>query len=306
MNASSRQSLINKTYRVLKKHYQPVTPPADRPVLEHLLYACCLENAKHESVDEVFAKLEQNYFDWNEVRVTTVAELAEVMSGLPDAAEAARRLKRTLQGVFESQYSFDLEALRKQNLGKAVQDLEKYNGVTAFAVAYVTQNALGGHSIPVNAGVFAALQVLGVISAAEAAKKRVPGMERAIPKSKGVEFGSLLHQFGVDYATATHSTRLRGIILEIDPDAKERLPRRGAKKDAAQEAGGGKKQARAAGKKTAAGKRRQPSEGKGKGKAKGKAKSPPTTGSAASANANGERKSQQKSAGKRLSRRKPR
>jgi len=138
-----------------------VAPPTDRPLLEHLLYACCLENARHETVDEVFAKLEQNYFDWNEVRVTTVAELAEVLSVLPDAADAARRLKRTLQGVFEGHYSFDLEFLRKQNLGKAIQELEKLSGVTRFALAYVTQTALGGHSIPVNQGAFAALQVLG-------------------------------------------------------------------------------------------------------------------------------------------------
>ena len=232
MNASNRQALINKTYKTLKKYYQPVAPPADRSLLEHLLYACCLENAKHESVDEVFARLEQNYFDWNEVRVTTIAELTEAMASLPDAAEASKRLKRTLQSVFETQYSFDLEFLKKQNLGKAMKELERYAGVTPFAVSYVAQNALGGHSIPVTGGAFRALVVLGVISESEAAKKRIPGMERAIPKSKGVEFASLLHQLGVDYAVTPFSPRVRSIIVEIEPDAKERLPKRGLKKDA--------------------------------------------------------------------------
>ena len=231
MSASNRQALINKTYKGLKKHYEPVAPPADRQVLEHLLYACCLENAKHESVDEVFAKLEQNFFDWNEVRVTTFAELAEVMSVLPDALDAAKRLKRTMQSVFETHYSFDLEFLKKQNLGKAIKELEKFNGVTPFALAYVTQNALAGHSIPVNRGAFGVLKAIGVISDTEAAKKRVPGMERAIPKTKGGEFGSLLHQMGVDFATTPFSPRIRSIVLEIAPDAKDRLPKRGAKKE---------------------------------------------------------------------------
>ena len=232
MSASNRQALITKTYKVLKKHYHPVAPPADRSVLEHLLYACCLENGKHEQVDEVFARLEQNYFDWNEVRVTTLAELAEVMAPLPDASDAARRLKRALHSVFESHYSFDLEFLKKQNLGKAIEHLEKFNGVTPFGVAYVTQNALGGHAIPVNQGVFQFLQLVGILTEAEAAKQRVPGMERAIPKTKGVEFGSLLHQLGVDFAASPNAARVRTVVLEIAPDAKDRLPRRpGTKKD---------------------------------------------------------------------------
>jgi endonuclease-3 len=233
MSASNRQALITKTYKGLKKHYDPVAPPADRQVLEHLLYACCLENAKHESVDEVFAKLEQNFFDWNEVRVTTFAELAEVMSVLPDAMDAAKRLKRTMQSVFETHYSFDLDFLKKQNLGKSIKELERFNGVTPFALAYVTQNALGGHSIPVNDGALGILTAVGVITEAEAAKRRVPGMERAIPKTKGVEFASLLHQIGVEFATTPFSPRVRSIVLEIAPDAKDRLPKRGAKKDAA-------------------------------------------------------------------------
>jgi len=232
MSGSNRQALITKTHKVLRKHYEPVAPPADRPLLEHLLYACCLENGRFENVDEVFAKLEQNYFGWNEVRVTTVAELAEVMAMLPDAADAARRLKRVLQSVFESHYSFDLEFLKKQNLGKAIEHLEKFHGVTPFAVAYVTQNALGGHAIPLNASVFEILQLIGVISEGEAAKQRVPGMERAIPKNKGVEFGSLLHQLAEDYAATPHSPRVRALLLEITPDAKDRLPRRTTKKDA--------------------------------------------------------------------------
>jgi endonuclease-3 len=232
MSASNRQALITKIHKVLKKHFEPVSPPADRPVLEHLLYACCLENAKFDHVDEVFAKLEQNYFDWNEVRVTTVAELAEVMALLPDAADAARRLKRALQSVFEGHYSFDLEFLKKQNLGKAIEHVEKFNGVSPFAVAYLTQHAFSGHSIPLSAAVYELLQLLGVITEAEAAKQRVPGLERAIPKNKGVEFGSLLHQLGVDYAATPHSPRVRTILLEITPDAKERLPRRTTKKDA--------------------------------------------------------------------------
>src|SRR3954464_1278953 len=195
---TNRTALISKVYKVLKKHYKPIAPPADRPALEHLLYACLLENARYDAADDAFAKLKELYFDWNEIRVTTVTELAEGMSGIPDAAAAAQRVKRSLQSVFEGGYSFDMEALKKQNLGKAEKDLEKINGSSPFVRSYVTQQALGGHSIPISKGAIDILHAVGIISDGEADKGLVPGLERAIPKNKGVEFGSLLQQLAAD------------------------------------------------------------------------------------------------------------
>ncbi len=229
MSTPNRAGKIAKAHKVLKKHYKPATV-ADRPLLEHLLYACCLQSATPEAADDAFAHLQQAYYDWNEVRVTTISELAEVLSCLPRASEAASRIKRTLQSVFEAYYSFDLENLKKENIGKSVKQLEKLPGVSDFSLAFVTQNGLSGHAIPVSHETREVLRVLGVISDDEAEHGKVPGMERAIPKSKGTEFFSLLHQLGIDYAASPHSPRVRSILLEIAPDAKDRLPKRSVRK----------------------------------------------------------------------------
>jgi endonuclease-3 len=229
MSTSNRAALIQKIYKVLKKHYKPARPPADRSVMEHLLYACCLENASFEAADEAFAKAQQSFFDWNEVRVTTVTELAETMSSLPDPVAAATRMKRCLQAIFEAHYAFDIEFLTKHNLGTAVEQLEKISGVTPFGAAYVSQHGLGGHSIAVSQGTLDALEVLGLISDADAKKHRIPGLERAITKSKGVEFASLLHQLGADFYASPWGHRVRAILVEIEPESKDRLPKRSQK-----------------------------------------------------------------------------
>jgi hypothetical protein len=226
---TNRTAAIAKVYKVLKKHYKPSAPPADRTVLEHLLYGCLLENARFEAADLAFAKLKELYFDWNEIRVTTVTELAEGMGDLPDASLAAQRVKKSLQSIFESGYSFDIEDLKKQNIGKAEKDLEKINGTTPFVRAYVTQNALGGHSIPVSKGALDVLYAVGVVSDVEADKGQAPGLERAIPKNKGVEFGSLLQQAGADLVGSPGSTKLKAALAELDADYKERLVQRQAR-----------------------------------------------------------------------------
>jgi len=230
MSTPNRASLLTKIQKVLKRTYKHTPVKGDQELLETLLFAGVLENARLETAQHAFAKLRAAFFDWNEIRVSTVKELAEVMNELAEPTEAAARVKGILQSVFESDYSFDLEHLKKQNLGAAAKRLQKLQGATPFVVAYATQMSLGGHSIPIDKGTLSALYIVGFISEAEAAAGNVPGLERAIPKSKGQEFGALLHELGADTFANPFSPSVRELLLSIAPDAKERFPKRASKK----------------------------------------------------------------------------
>jgi len=305
MAASNRASQLTKLHRDLKKHYEPVSPPS-RPVLEHLLYACCLENATYDAADEAFARLQELYFDWNEIRVTTVSELSSTMRALPDPKTAADNLRRLLQSVFEIAYTFDLDPLRKENLGKATKTVESYDGVTPFVVSYTVQNALGGHSIPLDEGALRSLVILEIITEDEAAKGSVTGLERAIAKSKGVEFGSLLHQLGADLIATPHSTNLRQTFTTLNPTAKDRLPKRSSKKEsaAAEQAAKSERKkksakAKSAAKKKTAGKTKKAAKKKSAAKKTQAAKKKPATKKGSTA-------AKKKSATGRLAKKKPR
>jgi endonuclease III len=204
-------------------------------VFEQLVFACCLENAHYDRAELAYAALTDtgSFFDFNEIRVSTVRELSEAMACLPDPPAAANRVKRVLQSVFESTYSYDLEDLRKQNLGPAVERLKKLDGATNFCVAYVTQVALGGHAIPVDAGALRALEVVDLVGEQDVLSVVVPGLDRAIAKTRGIEFGSLLHQFGADFVANPYAPALHRILVEIDPSAGDRLPKRRSRRRAA-------------------------------------------------------------------------
>ncbi|MBL8828072.1 MAG: hypothetical protein JNM18_13925 [Planctomycetaceae bacterium] len=234
MSTSNRAALFTKAHKVLKKYYKPVEP-IERPVLEHLLYACLLENTHYEQADKAFDLLKGSLFDWNEVRVSTVKELAEMVPFLPDAMAAVGNLRKVLFAVFESQYSYDLEPLKKLNLGVAQAKIQKYAGSTPFVVGYATQVTLGGHCIPIDRGSMGVLNIIVDVTDKERKEVTVSGLERAIPKNKGIEFGSLLHALGADMMANPYSTNLHKILLEINPDAKDRLPKRHAKKETPEE-----------------------------------------------------------------------
>lgn len=230
MASSNRAASLVKLHKQLKKLYKPVQPAVDRPLLEQMLLACCLENAPYDKAETAFAAITESYFDLNEVRVSGIAELAETTSGLPAPRAAAANLKQILQSVFEATYSFDLETMKKLNLGVAVKRMQQWKGATPFVVSYAIQSALGGHSIPLDRGALQVLFVLGVIDEKELKAGSVRGLERAIAKSKGIEFGSLLHQLGAELVGSPFSPAVRKLLLSLAPDCKDRLPKRRTKK----------------------------------------------------------------------------
>lgn len=229
MSAANRAALIKTIHRTLKAAYPNFQLPIkDRPLAEHILYACCLENSTSDQASEAFGKLKTLYIEWNEIRVSSTSELAEVMDCLTDPTEAAHRIRRTLHNLYESFYDYDIDFLTKENLGKAQKTIKSFQGkakkMLDFVVDYVTQNGLGGHCIPLNSEAYEILLILDIISKNERRFKKVPGLERAISKNKGAEFGALLHAFSVDFAENPYDPKLQELLLKINPKCKDNLP----------------------------------------------------------------------------------
>lgn len=253
MSIANRSAKITKLFGLLKKRYKQQPAPAGRNLFETFLYACLLEDGSQDAADEGIAKLEQDYFDWNEVRVTTISELAESFKRLPNPVESASRLKKNLHSLFETYYSFDIEELRKQNLGKTVADFGQFPAMTSFVLAYIVQHGLGGHAIPVNAIDMDLLYYCGIVSESERREGKIPGIERAIPKAKGQEFASLMHQMSLEFAAHPKDPELRALIIKLNPAAEEMLPgKKSAKKKAPAKKAPAKKATKATAKATKA------------------------------------------------------
>ena len=227
---SNRAAKYEQIHKSLKKHFKALPEPGERSVLEHLLYACCLEDARSEQADEAFAKLQQAYFDWNEVRVTTVVELGEALSSLPNAIQAGHRIKRCLQSLFEARYQYDIEDMKKANLSKATEEISAWKGITPFVLNYVSQNALGGHAIPADTLTLEIMVQCEILTQAEAEKKSLPGVERAIPKNKGFEFASLLHQFAVEFHQHPKNVAVIAVFKELGVSPKPKAVEKPAPK----------------------------------------------------------------------------
>ena len=223
MSSTNRATKIKSLYKFLQKRYKHVPETQPRKVLEHLIYAACLENATFEQADHAFSVLEHHYIDWNEIRVSTAAELAYTFPHLPDALAAGERIRKSLQAVFETTYVFDLEELRKKSLSQAVELLDSLSVCSRFMVDYTTHNALGGHVIPLDESAKRVFRLLGLAQTnKENTREDVSGLERAIMKQEGHDFANLLHHFAVDFYKAESPKELQQILKSIDSQATNR------------------------------------------------------------------------------------
>jgi endonuclease-3 len=195
---TNKQQLLTQAHTALKKKYPlPADPAAEsgRSVLEELIYAACREGTTCEDADRAYAALRKAFIDWNEIRVSTVQEVADALRPLPQPGARAKRIIALLQAVFEERYSYDLGDIVKKGLKDTARKLRFYKeGVNDFAVAWVIQRTLGGHAIPLDGPTLRVLRRLGVVDPGEPESLETlrGSIEHVIPKARGAEFTELM------------------------------------------------------------------------------------------------------------------
>ncbi|HMP01698.1 MAG TPA: hypothetical protein PKD86_04175 [Gemmatales bacterium] len=196
--ATAKQKLLQRLGQPLRKELGTAEPET-RSVLDQVIYAMCREGVNRAAADAAYERLRAVFFDWNEVRVSTAREIADAIIDLPDSFIRAERMIKFLQDVFEANYSYDLESLAKKGLKPAEKLVERYSGNNRFVTAFVTQNALGGHAMPVDAAILRLVRRLEVAEAKDLPETVQTSLEHLIPKTKGPAIYEMLSALAHDF-----------------------------------------------------------------------------------------------------------
>ncbi len=193
----NKQRLLTHLFTTAKKLVDP--DEEARPVLQQFIYGLCRENATREQADEAYRVLCERFFDWNEVRVSSVRELEEAFAGMSEPEMRAQRLVSFLQEVFEIHFSFELDKLQKEGLKQASKKLARYQAADDYVVSWVVQRSLGGHAIPLDAPTLRCASRLGLIDGEQGEAEARASLEHLIPKAKGPQFTDMLSMMAGEY-----------------------------------------------------------------------------------------------------------
>ena len=163
LKTHDRQSIVQNLMTAMKKRYKSAVPKHSHTLLETLIYAALLEDVSDADAKAAYDRLMKSFHDLNEIRVSTITEIEEVLSSLPDAGWPALRIREILQHTFEKFYKFDLEELKRKPVEQVEKHLSKFKYTTPFMKLYLIQHSLGTHAIPLDAKSRDFLAFLGVV-----------------------------------------------------------------------------------------------------------------------------------------------
>lgn len=196
--ASDKAQICRKLVLALQKLYGKSVPKVDLPVLETFLLAICLEDNSWEAAETGLKKLQSSCFDLNEVRVSSVTELEQLLQPLKNADWKGLRIRSLLRYVFESSYSFDFEKFRRLTQEVAVKTLKKVNDLSPFVRDFALQHILGSHIVCLDESMLLAARWLGLVPADLDATAAGEFLKGGLKKSEVAEFCHLLRCLATD------------------------------------------------------------------------------------------------------------
>ncbi len=196
--ASDKQAILKKLFPLLKKQYKSSLPKYDLPILETLIYAICLENASSEQADAAQQNLDENFHDYNEMRVSSISELNKAFEGMENPDLKSLRIRNVLHYVFEENYEFEFEGLRRKTLELATKQLNKIRDLSPFVKNFTLQVALGSHLIPVDDTMNRPLKWLGLVEPESSTEEASEHLKSAVRKTEGPLFCHLIRSLAHD------------------------------------------------------------------------------------------------------------
>lgn len=196
--ASDKTTACKKLTTLLQKDYGKSLPKLKLPVLETMLFAVCLEDNQWDDAQAGYDKLIKSYFDLNEIRVSSVAELERTLKPLRQAEWKGLRIRSILRFVFESTYSYDFEKLSRLTLESAQKRLKKIDYISPFVSNFTLQQVLGSHVVCLDESSHRAAIHFGIVPAESSIEDASDFLKAGVKKAEAFGFSHLLRCMAAD------------------------------------------------------------------------------------------------------------
>ena len=129
--AGVKKKKLATVVKAIEKGWGPVRVPVDHPLLDQAVYLILRENWDYRKANKALLMLQEEFVDWNEIRVTTAGELRGRLApmGDRDVDVKIERIRTLLHSLYRDRNGVDLDFLRDEDADERKRFL---GGLRAF------------------------------------------------------------------------------------------------------------------------------------------------------------------------------
>jgi endonuclease III len=179
------------------------------------------EDATAKQVTAALAALEQEYVDFNELRVSPLKDVYECLGkGFPGARAKADAVTRALNVVFGQANALSLDYLAKKPKREVRKVLREKLGLSPYAESVVTLYGFDGHAIPADNLLLEALKLDGYVHPGSDVPDLQGFLERIIPNKDAIPAHEALREYAWRRAGRVAKELARRAKLAAEAEAK--------------------------------------------------------------------------------------
>ena len=187
---------VRKVYSKLRQQAPEWKGPEGDDPIRQLAVAILSRECNEEVAQRAVDRLLNSMASWNEVRVSTPAEVQRCLGNtIPHVLARCKHLITTLQSVYDRENRLSLDRFRNLGRREARQRLEELDGVDELIAASVMLWSLGGHAIPVSDKLLEALHRAELIHPSADRAEVQAFLERNISATEAKEFCRVMRSF---------------------------------------------------------------------------------------------------------------
>ncbi|MGQ9592156.1 MAG: hypothetical protein ACUVYA_17890, partial [Planctomycetota bacterium] len=149
-----------------------------------------------ESALKSYRNLKTRFVDWNEVRVTSLREIQEVLAPGPESLGASVFIKEFLEFVHRERQRVSLEFLVEENFGEIRRYLKQVRGLDPATVNFVLRVRKDLPVVPLNRAMERVLDRIGLLRSASRREQK----ERALHERLAPENALAVHHFLLNHS----------------------------------------------------------------------------------------------------------
>jgi endonuclease III len=215
-NSKEYAQRLQKLYRGLKRVHPKAEKVSYDDPIEALIHGIVSERISETATQRAMKGFRDTFVDWNDLRVSRVEEIVEVLHEDTAASRAtAFALTTALRAVFDEYHTLSLQNLKKIGKRPAKQALEQLDGMDAYVVGYCMLTSLQGHAIPLTGQMADYLKQHEVVDP-EADEPDIEGfLTRQIAAKNAYEFYELLRRESESPKVAKKTPRKRAKATRV-------------------------------------------------------------------------------------------